>query len=61
MELTDTSGLVTITLPTGEGTEYDTVSAEVSVTLAGFQDTSVSIDYAVVSEDLSDYDDDDND
>ena len=61
MELTDTSGQVTITLPTGEGTEYDTVSAEVTVSLVGFQDTSVSIDYAVVSEDLSDYDDDDND
>ena len=32
-ELTDTSGQVTITLPTGEGTEYDTVAAEVLVTL----------------------------
>jgi len=61
MELTDTSGQVTVTLPTGEGTEYDTVAAEVEVTLAGFQDTAVSIDYAVVSEDLSDDDDDDND
>ena len=61
MELTDTNGKVTITLPTGEGTEYDTVSADVSVTLVGFQDNSVSIDYAIVSEDLSDYDDDNND
>ncbi len=61
MELTDTSGQVTITLPTGEGTEYDTVSAEVTVSLVGFRDTGISIDYAVVSEDLSDYDDDDND
>lgn len=60
MELTDTSGQVTITLPTGEGTEYDTVSAEVQVSLAGFEDTSISIEYAVVSEDLSDYDDDDD-
>ena len=61
MELTDTNGKVTITLPTGEGTEFDTVSAEVQVSLAGFQDTSISIEYAVVSEDLSDYGDDDND
>jgi hypothetical protein len=59
-ELTGTSGQVTITLPTGEGTEFDTVSAEVEVTLAGFQDTAISIDYAVVSEDLSDDDDDGN-
>jgi hypothetical protein len=61
MELTDTSGQVTITLPTGEGTEYDTVSAEVQVSLAGFEDTAISIEYAVVSEDLNDYDDDDDD
>jgi hypothetical protein len=61
MELTGTSGQVTITLPTGEGTEYDTVSAQVEVTLVGFEDTSISIDYAVVSEDLSDDDDNDND
>lgn len=60
MELTGTSGQVTVTLPTGEGTEYDTVSAEVTVSLVGFQDTAISIDYAVVSEDLSDYDDDDD-
>ena len=55
MELTDTSGQVTITLPTGEGTELDTVSADVKVTLVGFQDNEISIDYEVVSEDLNDY------
>jgi len=60
MELTSTSGKATLTLPTGEGTEFDTVSAEVQVTLTGFQDTGISLDYAVVSEDLSDDDDDDN-
>jgi len=57
MELTDTNGKVTITLPTGEGTEFDTVAAEVGVALAGFEDTAISIDYAVVSEDLNNYDD----
>ena len=61
MELTGTSGQVTVTLPTGEGTEYDTVAAEVTVSLVGFQDTSISIDYAVVSDDLSNDDDDDDD
>ena len=38
MELTDTSGQVTLTLPTGEGTEFDTVSADVRVSLAGFRE-----------------------
>jgi hypothetical protein len=60
MELTSTSGKATLTLPTGEGTEFDTVAAEVQVTLTGFQDTGISLDYAVVSEDLSDDDDDDD-
>ena len=57
-ELTGTSGQVTITLPTGEGTEYDTVQADILVSLTGFYDTTIGIQYAVVSEDLSD---DDND
>jgi hypothetical protein len=55
MELTDTSGQVTMTLPTGEGTELGTLSADVKVTLVGFKDKETSIDYAVVSEDLNDY------
>ena len=54
MELTDTSGQVTITLPTGEGTEFDTVRADILVILTGFRDTSLSLEYAVVSEDLND-------
>jgi hypothetical protein len=61
MELTSTSGKATLTLPTGEGTEFDTVSADILVSLVGFRDTGISIDYAVVSEDLSVDDDDDDD
>ncbi len=61
MELTSTSGKATLTLPTGEGTEFDTVSADILVSLVGFRDTGISIDYAVVSEDLSIDDDDDDD
>ena len=57
--LTDENGRTSISIPSGSGTEYDTVFGELRVSLTGFNQAIMVMEYAIISEDIHDGDNDD--
>lgn len=58
-ELTDAEGKATISIPSGGDTKYDTAIVSVLVFLTGFVAQDFNFDYAIISENINE-DDDDN-